>query len=217
MHGLPRMPRKPCPLSENHPYHVGARTINREWFAIPMSEVWKITTYYLQFVQHAYGIEVLSFVLMSNHFHMLCRQPQLTLSEAMNFFMRETSRAINRETRRINQVWGGRHFKTLIESYHYYCCAYKYVYRNPVDAGICSRVEEYPYSTLNGLLGQQQLAVSMLEDITLFSDVEGTLAWLNTAPKEGHRDQLRRALRHPIMAFGKTPARKPHALETDPY
>ncbi len=31
----------------------------------------------------------------------------------------------------------------------------KYVYFNPVDAGLCDEVSTYPYSTIHGLLGRQ--------------------------------------------------------------
>jgi len=44
------------------------------------------------------------------------------------------------------------------------------------------RAEEYPYSTLNGLLGKRTLLIPIIEDTKLFSGVEQTLNWLNGVP-----------------------------------
>ena len=59
------------------PYHVVAKCINGDWFSIPMERVWEIVSEQLYFVHHAYGLRILSFVLMSNHF-----QPSVTSDAA---------------------------------------------------------------------------------------------------------------------------------------
>lgn len=66
-------------------------------------------------------------------------------------------------------------------TYNYALNAYKYIYRNPIEAGLCINVEDYEFSTLRGLLGLNKLAVPVEEDLTLFSDMEGTLKWINRA------------------------------------
>jgi REP element-mobilizing transposase RayT len=180
---IPNMPRKTVPLSVDFPYHVTARCINREWFRIPMPEVWRLMEDYLFFITQAYGVEVLSFVLMTNHFHLLVRAPQGNLSEAMNYFMRETSRRIGEMAGRINQTYGSRFHRTLVSDPYYYQSVYKYVYRNPVEAGLCWRAEDYPYSTLHGLIGRTKLNFDIAYDSTLFFSYEETLRWVNEAQK----------------------------------
>lgn len=150
---------------------------------------------YLFALNHFYGIEILTFLLMPNHFHMIALQSQGNLSEGMQFFMKETSRWITKEAGRINQCYGGRFHRSLISYDHYYLLAYKYVYRNPVAAGLCRKVEEYPYSTLSGLLGLRRLIIPVAEDETLNSDVEGTVHWLNQSPKPEHIKAVKSALR----------------------
>ncbi|WP_081111818.1 transposase [Bdellovibrio bacteriovorus] len=59
---------------------------------------------YLCFIHHAYKGEIYAFVLMSNHFHLLIRFPENNMSEAMTYFMRESSRMISRQAGRINQT-----------------------------------------------------------------------------------------------------------------
>jgi len=181
-----------------------------------MEEVWEIMSQQLYFIKIAYGVEIISFVLMGNHFHLLIRTPHANLSEAMGWFMREVSRALTKAAHRINQTWGNRHFRCIISSQHYFLHAYKYAYRNPVEAGLCMRVEEYPFSTLSGLLGQNQLLIPLVEDLTLFSDVEGTLNWLNSKPNHEDWESIRCALKKTNFALRKNPnCNLPNHLEFD--
>ena len=212
------MPRKIVPTTHLFPYHVSARCLNREWFEIPLSDVWCIFEDYLCFIHHNFGIEILSFVLMANHFHLILKAPNSNLSAAMNYFMRETSRQILQASGRINHIYGGRFSRSLITSNHYFMCAYKYVYRNPVEAKFCGRVEDYRFSTLAGLLGARKLSIPLSEDLTLFSDVEGTLSWLNTAREKPIYEAVRKAIKKSAFEFGKNKKTgKPHELTTNLY
>lgn len=154
---------------------------------------------YLHFINKNFGVDILAFVLMGNHFHLLARFPEANLGESMRYFMRETSRQITYSSGRINQTYGSRFFRSLIGSPHYYLHAYKYVYRNPVDAGLCSRAEDYAFSSLSGLVGRTKLPFPISEDDTLFNDLAGTLAWINTTPPEAHRQIIRKSLRRQIF------------------
>ncbi len=127
----------------------------------------------------AYGVEIHAFVLMNNHFHLMVSTPKLNLSEAMCFFMREITRSLNRETGRINQAFGGPHFRCIVESPIYYLHCYKYIYYNPVKAGLSESCESYPYSSLHFLLGQSKATFSTAYDDTLFASLKQTLEWLN--------------------------------------
>lgn len=176
------MPRPKTILQSEYPYHVSARCVNKEWFTLPLQKVWEIMERHLYFLSIGFNARIHSFVLMNNHFHLILSTPSANLSQSMAYFMKATSDEITYQTGRINQTYGARHYKTIIESYHYFLNAYKYVYRNPVDAGLVKRVELYPYSTLRGLLGYQQLFIPLAEDTTLFSDELGTINWLNEEP-----------------------------------
>ena len=188
------MSRKPSPRRTDCPYHVTARTNNQEWFEIPLDQVWKIFEDQLFFIHHAFGIQIHSFVLMTNHFHLLLSDPNGKISEALRWLMTESSREIAQKSGRKNRIYGQKNFKSLIGSYHYYMHAYKYIYRNPVQAGACKRVEEYPYSTLAGLIGLTPLKIPLTQDL-LFGDFDRNLRWLNTAVEKKDWDSVRTALR----------------------
>ena len=199
------------------PYHIAARCINKEWFHSPTSEVWEIFNDELYLVQKLFDLKVFSFVLMSNHFHLLASAPNADLSLAMNYFLRESSRIILKSNHRINGTFAGRFFRCRIQSYHHFTTVYKYIYRNPVEAGLCTWAEEYPWSTLNGILGFSKLILPLEEDKLLFdTGVEPTLKWLNEKPEEFNRNSVRLAIRKPNFKL-PLQGKKPNCLETQLY
>lgn len=210
------MPRKKYQPSSDFPYHITARCINKEWFHIPLIEVWEIFSDYLFFIHHAFNVKIHCFVLMNNHFHLILSTPKSNLSETMNYFMRETSKQFGLVSGRINQIYGGPYFWSQLKSDVSYGHAYKYVYRNPVENGICLKVEDYPFSTLHSLMGKNKTIIPISEDTMLFSDVRNQIKWLNESYKsENFKQEIKNALRKREFHFGKDKDRKVLILESD--
>lgn len=210
------MGRRAREFDYSMPFHVVSRCINHEWFSLKPSETWEVMQRHLYFTAHAFGFEILAFVLMSNHYHMLLLAPGANLSEGMAWFGRETSRELVSSSGRINMTYGGRFFRSNIQSHHHFLNCYKYIFRNPVEAGLAERVEEYRWSTLRGLLGFEHLLIPVREDLTLFDDLVGSLHWLNEKPSAENWDAIRKGLRHPIFRLANDRnTKRNHALETD--
>jgi REP element-mobilizing transposase RayT len=188
------MPRKKFQPNSEFPYHVWARTTNKDWFELPMEEVWSIFADYLHFIWRAYDVRIHSFVLMNNHFHMIVSTPEANLNEAMNYLMREVSKRIGERVGRINQIFGGPYKWSLIKNGLYLHHAYKYIYRNPVDAGMITRVEEYPFSTLRGLLGLDYLHIPTYDPFDLGRAPDVQIAWLNQPYEPEDRETIKKAL-----------------------
>jgi putative transposase len=210
------MTYKPRILNTELPFHITARANNKEAFPVPLDELWDLFSNYFFYLHHAFGLRIHSLVLMPNHFHLIVRDPEGRLSEAMNYFMRETSKLMASRSRTINRIWGAPFHSSLISSPLYYLHAYKYVYRNPVKAGLAADPLSYKYSTLPALLGAQRTIIPLECDDTLFENFESALQWLCAAPSEQHVDEVRRALRRkefelPDCQFTK----KPSALEEE--
>lgn len=209
------MARRKIPSDSNAPFHVTGRVHNRDPFPLPLAEVWDIFQNRLYYINRLYGIQVLNFVLMPNHFHAIFVDQSAMRSKAMADLQRETAKEINSRAARMNQLWGRPYFSSVINSPHYYMNCYKYVYQNPVRAALCDAVEAYPFSTLHGLLGQSRLLIPLAEDTTLLSDVEGALRWLNTMPAEEDLAAMRRGLSRRFFYLPTDrQTRRPHRLET---
>jgi len=197
------MGRQKRKYSAEFPIQITARTNNREFFFIPMEDVWGIFEDVLYLTHKLFDFSILQFLLMHNHFHMIGLDPNLNLSVAMQFLMRETSHAIAKKAGRINRVWGRPFHSSIITTPVYFLHAYKYNYRNPVTAGICENPLDYPWSTLSILLGKRRGIIPLLEDTTLFEDVEGTLSWLNQPHTSEELETLRTGFRKKTFALGK--------------
>jgi putative transposase len=198
------MPRAKAILQSEFPYNISARCINRDWFNLPMDVVWQIFCDELTSASKDQNLLIHSFVLMSNHYHLIASTPDANISQCMHQFMTRTSRRLTRAGNRINETFAGRHYKCILQHPSYYLNAYKYNYRNPVTAGICNLVEEYPYSTLHGKLHLSNLAIPTAEDTTLISDPNGTLRWLNAAPSAEKIEGVRCGLKHQFFKSKKS-------------
>jgi len=200
------MPRKPQFLTDRFVYHVTARSNNKEFFFLPTSAIWSLMSEQLDEVSIFYAARIISFVLMSNHFHMLIETPLKNLNEIMNYFMRETSRAIGRVSVRINHVFGGRYKSSLISNETYFAHAYKYVYRNPIQARIAGAVEDYPYSTLRWVTGKEPYRFAVYDVSTLLANrvpvkMTDRLTWLNTPYLAQQNTIIQKGLRRVEFSF----------------
>ncbi len=209
------MPRKNFFCDPLTPYHLTARSNNRESFPICSQQMWEVFSSYLFFIHHAYAVKIHSFVLMKNHFHLIASFPEANLSESMGYFMRETSKVTATYSNRINHIYGTRIFRSRLGSYHYYLNAYKYVFQNPVRALNCDKVEQYPFSTLSATLGQTHSIIPLVEDSLLIDDPEQTLRWINTKISKENLQAIQSGLKKfdfKLPRCSKT--NRAHSLET---
>ena len=192
------MPRKQY-FSENHsPSHVTCRCSDKEWFPLPLDQVWDIFCAYLQLGTLSFGIRVHAFVLMSNHFHLLVSAPQGNLDKAMTYLIREVGLVIQESAKTLKPVFGEPYRASLIKSRKQYEIVYKYVYRNPIEAGLTKTVGTYPYTTLTRVLGHKKMEFPVFDNTSLIHNPQYKLKWLNAPyPDEMLLDELRLALRNP--------------------
>ncbi len=198
------MPRRIVELSDHFPYHICARTNNRDWFEIPLSTVFCICANVLRKTVQRYEIEVHLFLLMSNHYHMLVSTPQSNISKSMRYFMTETSRSVARSSNRINRIFGARYHWTIIRSSEHFAFAYKYICRNPVRANITERVESYNWSLLNS--NHEQFRSIIKNNRQGFGEyIPGNyyeqVRWLNHEDGKEHELSVRKALKKHEFRF----------------
>jgi putative transposase len=209
------MARNKVSMQAEFPYHVTARCINQDWFSVPLDQVWIFMSEQLYFVQRAFEVKVIAFVLMNNHFHLLIQTPSSNLDQAMRWFMRETSRSLTAAGNRDNQTYGGRYFRSILSTDLYLLHAYKYVYLNPIRAGLVDHILDYPFSSLPCVLGLRPLPFAIHDDLLISSTAE-TLSWLEHIPSRENSESVRKALRRRIFQLGKIRT-KLHPLEVEMF
>jgi len=196
------MARKRIFPTDQFPYHVTARSFNREQFDLPMIDVWDIFSRHLYMMTLIFGVRIHAFVLMSNHFHLLLTTPNANLDQAMTYLMKEISEAIRHQSEQVEEVFESPYHWTVIKNRIHYEHVYKYVYRNPVEARMCNRAESYPYSTLKGIMGFDRLEFPAFDNMNLITHPGKQLSWLNAPfPEEGFLEAIRQAMKKREFTF----------------
>ncbi len=151
------MPRKPrIELAGYH--HIINRGVNH-------SEVFVDNDDYEMFLKivckacRVYGVILHDYCLMSNHFHLLVETKRKNLSSFMKQINANYAIYANKKQKRSGHFWQGRYYSRYINSKDYYYTLIRYIEQNPVEAGLVSKVEEYPY-TLGSVIANGLAPVS---------------------------------------------------------
>ena len=177
------MPRTKLIRSDLYPYHITSRSNNKDWFYIPIQDVWGYANELLTSGESQFGVQVRAFVLMNNHYHLCLHTPKANIDDFMYYFNKTLSRKISRQACRINRIFGAPYRWNLIKNDAYYHHVLRYIYQNPVRAGLVKNCEDYLYSDLK----KQPISPTELE-------------WINTPihnkETENTRIKLRKFLIH---------------------
>ena len=151
------MPRKPrIELAGYH--HIINRGVNRSVVFVDDSDY----EMFLKIVCKAcrvYGVVLHDYCLMSNHFHLLVETTRENLSSFMKQINSNYAIYANKKQKRSGHFWQGRYYSRYINSENYYYTLIRYIEQNPVEAGIVSKVEDYPY-TLGSVIANNLTPVS---------------------------------------------------------
>ena len=95
-----------------------------------------------------------SWVLMSNHFHLVIETPErLTLSQGMQWLCGTYVGWFNRKYKRAGHLFQGRFKSFIIEKEAYLLEVLRYVVLNPVRAKMVARPEDYLWSSYRATMG----------------------------------------------------------------
>lgn len=143
------MPRKKLIRQSQFPYHVTIRTNNKNWFQLPLSEVWNICKEALVFALSKNSVDIHCFVLMSNHYHLLLSTPNSDIDKFMRSFNSRVSLLITRSTSEINRKFNSPYSWCIVEGENYLQNVYRYIYQNPVRSGVTKNCQSYPFSSIH--------------------------------------------------------------------
>jgi putative transposase len=162
-----------------------------------MPVMWSLSKKCLQEAHELHPIELVSFVLMGNHYHMILFTPKANIDLFMYEFNKRLALAIKMQTGQINKMLGGRYKWCLIRSHHYFSNCYRYVYQNPMRAGIITACEDYPFSTLHYLYEHKIFPIPIHDQ---FGFKDGyALRWLNQKIDEDEQEKLKKMLYRAVL------------------
>ncbi len=94
-----------------------------------------------------FSIEIYAYVLMGNHYHLLFKTLEPSLSKAMQWIGTTYTRRFNIRHKRSGHLYQGRYKSILIENETYLLQASYYIHRNPLRSGLIGRLADYPWSS----------------------------------------------------------------------
>lgn len=140
------MPRLPRSYIKTSFFHVITQGINKSYIFEKAEDI----KYYIKIMYHLtkeQKIKIIGYCIMNNHAHMLIETEEIEeLSKYMQRLNTKYGKYYNKKYNRVGYVFRDRYRAEGIytEEYLYNCL--KYIYNNPVKAGICKKAEDYPYS-----------------------------------------------------------------------
>ena len=140
---MSRVPRTSLPDGY---FHVVARGVDRR---TPLLCDSTDRTSLLRLLRQAvvrYEWTCFALCLMSTHYHLVLEARQRDLSAGFQWLNWHYAMRFNRRHGRFGHVFADRFSTRVIESEEHLFEACAYVLRNPVTAGLCERVEDWPWS-----------------------------------------------------------------------
>jgi REP element-mobilizing transposase RayT len=119
----------------------------------------------LQASLEIYSVRLHAYVLMTNHFHLVCQTPKANLSSFMRHFNVSYTAFYNRRHARVGHLYQGRFRAILVEADSYLLELSRYVHLNPVRVASMQKrgsgeqlkyLRKYYWSSLEGYLTQSR-------------------------------------------------------------
>lgn len=134
-------------------YHVWARGVRR-LALFTTDDDRKQYLLGLSLVVEERGWHVYAYCLMDNHVHLLVQTPKPDLSQGVMTVHGDYARHINRITGHVGHAFDDRYGSTRARSSGDVMYIASYIALNPVRAGMCSRPEQYRWSSHAALAGK---------------------------------------------------------------
>ncbi len=175
------MPRRPRVALPNIPLHIIQRGNNRQ-ACFYADQDYQFYLEWLGKYAEETGCAIHSYVLMTNHVHMLLTPDKAeSVGQMMKKLGQRYVQYVNRTYRRSGTLWEGRYRSCLIQDETYLLTCHRYIELNPVRAGMVDHPADYPWSSYRangqGMDGNKLLSPHPLYTALGESDIERQVAY----------------------------------------
>lgn len=98
-------------------------------------------------------LRLFAYCLMGNHFHLFLQTPKGNLDETMRRLQGSYAQYFNNRHDRVGSLFQDRYKSRLVEEDTYSLSLCRYIHRNPLEAGLSDRLEDYPWSSYPSYIG----------------------------------------------------------------
>lgn len=165
--------------------------------------------YLLNEVRETYGVDILAYVIMPNHWHLLLYpKHDGDLGKAMHWLT--TSHVRRHHTRKDTVGYGhlyqGPYKSFLVEEDVHLLAVLKYIERNPVRARLCSLAEEWQWSSAHRRNQGGSLVRLLTEPPTKLPKNHNE--WINTPDSIVELEEIRNSVNNGV-SYGNVPVETP--------
>jgi REP element-mobilizing transposase RayT len=118
----------------------------------------------------------LAYCLMTNHYHLIVRTPELNLSQAMHHLNGAYARWFNRRHGHQGHLFQRRFHSTVIDSDWHLLEACRYVVLNPVRAGLAGSPSAWEWSSYRTTIGLSSSGHMAVDEVLNFFGREQSAA-----------------------------------------
>lgn len=140
------MPRKNRIIYEGAIYHIYQRGNNKEYI-FEDDKIKMFILKYLKIYNQKFDYEILAYVIMNNHYHLLIKTNTSPIDEIMFNFNNVLGKYVNSILNRTGHAFEDRYKCKLVYTNTYLIWLLRYIHRNPVKAHICNNANEYRWSS----------------------------------------------------------------------
>lgn len=150
------MPRMPRIRSKSGVYHIIMRGINRQTIFEDEEDCGKLIQT-LQKYREVCEYELYAYCLMGNHLHLLLKEGKEPLEQVMRRICGSYVYWYNRKYERVGNLFQDRYGSEPVEDDAYFLIALRYIYQNPVKAGLVTSVGEYTWSNYREYIDKDKM------------------------------------------------------------
>ena len=133
-------------ICEGTIYHITSRGNNRDYIlSDPKHKAFllkQIKAYNMKF-----DFELLAYVIMDNHYHLLIKTNKTPISEIMFNINNVLGKYLVRELNRKGHVLEKRYSCKIVATDTYIVWLLRYIHRNPICAHMCNNLDDYRWSS----------------------------------------------------------------------
>ena len=97
-------------------------------------------------VEETFAWKLHAYCLLPNHYHLIVETARADLSTGMQRLNGRYAQRFNQRYDRVGHVFQNRFSSYVIESEEHFGRALAYVRANPVEAGLCERIADWPWA-----------------------------------------------------------------------
>ncbi|MCE5223038.1 transposase [bacterium] len=180
------MPRKARQISESGILHIMMRGINKQPIFF-QEEHYQYFFYLMRKAKEKCHMALYAYCLMPNHTHFLIRSFDENPGKFIHHIGTSYAQHYNKIFSRVGHLFQDRYKSEVVQNDEYFIAILRYIHYNPIKAGLCKQIEEYPWSSFNDYISSVGITDTEFA-INLFGNQSALLNYHKEAPQENILD-----------------------------